>query len=231
MSTPNLEIPKDWTFKDKNVSDNFESHVRESLPWYDMVTGFVAHFARHYIPHQGLVYDIGASTGNIGRAIYDTLLSRHAHFVAIEESKEMALNYEGPDRLVIADALNYRFDPYDFAVCFLVIMFLPISKRHDFIERLIDNLNPGGALIIVDKTEAPKGYLGTTFSRLTMSQKVNSGIESNDIIKKELSLAGYQRPISKNLMKGFTKFFQAGEFSAWILVKNENQRSKNQDQQ
>lgn len=222
MNTQNLEIPKDWTFKDKNVSDNFDNHVRESLPWYDMVTGFVAHFARHYIPHGGLVYDIGASTGNIGKAIFDTLDSRKARFFAIEESREMALNYEGPQRLVIADALNYSFEPYDFATCFLVVMFLPISKRFNFIRKLKKNLNPGGALIIVDKTEAPKGYLGTTFSRLTMSQKVNSGIESNDIIKKELSLAGYQRPISKNLMKGFTKFFQAGEFSAWILVKNEN---------
>lgn len=222
MKTPKLEIPKNWTFKNKNVSDNFGNHVRESLPWYDMVTGFVAHFARHYIPHGGTVYDIGASTGNIGKAIFDTLHSRKARFYAIEESREMALNYEGPQQLVIANALNYRFEPYDFAVCFLVIMFLPISKRSEFIETLKNNLNPGGALIIVDKTEAPQGYLGTTFSRLTMIQKVNSGIQSNDIIKKELSLAGYQRPISKDLVEGFTKFFQAGEFSAWVMVKNEN---------
>ena len=216
----NLEIPESWTFKSKNVANNFNSHVRESLPWYDMVTGFVAHFARNYIPQNGTVYDVGASTGNIGNAIRQIILSRSAEFHAIEESREMANVYEGPQQLHVCNALNHNFKPYDFAVCFLTLMFIPSAKRSSFIEMLLSKMKSGGALIVVDKMQGQSGYLGTVFSRLTMKQKVDSGISTKQIIDKELSLSGYQRPVDDSLMQSqFVKFFQAGEFSGWISTK------------
>ena len=58
----NLKIPTDWTFKNANVAKHFDDHVREQLPFYDMATQAVEHIGRHYIPHGGLVYDIGRST-------------------------------------------------------------------------------------------------------------------------------------------------------------------------
>ena len=42
---------KDWTFR--GFSGQFDGHVREQLPWYDMATAAVAMIARHYIPHGG----------------------------------------------------------------------------------------------------------------------------------------------------------------------------------
>lgn len=215
-----FEIPKSWTFKSKNVATNFNSHVRESLPWYDMVTGFVVHFARNYIPESGVVYDIGASTGNIGKSIYNILHDRSAEFHAIEESKEMASVYEGPQKLHVCDALTHNFKPYDFAVCFLTLMFIPMSKRKSFLKMLVSKMKSGGALLVVDKTQGQDGYLGTVFSRLTMKQKLEAGIDSSQIIEKELSLSGYQRPIDHGLLgPEFVKFFQAGEFSGWIATK------------
>ena len=56
-----MDIPREWTFENTDVASGFDRHVREQLPWYDLVTGAVAHIARHYIPKDGLVYDIGAS--------------------------------------------------------------------------------------------------------------------------------------------------------------------------
>ncbi|WP_321900045.1 hypothetical protein, partial [Paraburkholderia heleia] len=47
------------------------AHVHEQLPWYDLATETVVHFARHYIPNGGRVYDIGCATGNVGRARAD----------------------------------------------------------------------------------------------------------------------------------------------------------------
>ena len=84
-----VQIPRDWTFKSVEIADAFDSHVREQLPWYDLTTGIITHVARHYIPQGGKVYDIGASTGNVGRAIADTLEARNATLYAIESSKEM----------------------------------------------------------------------------------------------------------------------------------------------
>jgi tRNA (cmo5U34)-methyltransferase len=105
-----LEIPKAWTFRSHAVAKHFDQHVREQLPWYDLATNAVAHFGRHYIPNGGRVYDIGASTGNIGLALKETLDQRQARFTAIEESQEMAERYQGPPELVVADAVGFDFE-------------------------------------------------------------------------------------------------------------------------
>ncbi|MGE3312443.1 MAG: class I SAM-dependent methyltransferase [Limisphaerales bacterium] len=213
-----LEIPKHWTFRNRDVARHFDRHVREQLPWYDIATQAVANFGRHFIPKGGQVYDIGASTGNIGLALHDTLIQRKAKFTAIEESQEMADRYEGPPQLVVADAVSYPYEPFDFAVAFLVFMFLPIANRGSFLRRLQGVTKPGGALVIVDKVQMPPGYVGTAFSRLTLQQKLAAGAEPAAILRKELSLAGYQRPLDTRVLpKSARTFFQVGEFTGWII--------------
>jgi tRNA (cmo5U34)-methyltransferase len=213
-----LEIPKHWTFRSRAVAKHFDQHVREQLPWYEIATGAVAHFGRHYIPNGGRVYDIGASTGNIGSALRETLAQRKAKFTAIEESPEMADNYAGPPELVVADAVSFAYEPFDFAVAFLVFMFLPVANRGSFLRRLQGLTKPGGALVILDKIQMPPGYVGTAFSRLTLQQKLAVGADPASILQKELSLAGYQRPFDKRLLpKTAREFFQVGEFVGWII--------------
>ena len=63
-----MQIPKNWTFENTSVAQNFDKHVREQLPFYDLATNAISHIARHYIQENKLVYDIGASTGNIGNS-------------------------------------------------------------------------------------------------------------------------------------------------------------------
>jgi len=213
-----LEIPQHWTFRSRAVAKHFDQHVREQLPWYDVATNAVAHFGRHYIPHGGRVYDIGASTGNVGNALRETLAQRKAKFTAIEESQEMADKYAGPPQLVVADAVSFAYEPFDFAVAFLVFMFLPVANRGSFLRRLQGLTKPGGALVILDKIQMPPGYVGTAFSRLTLQQKLAVGAEPAAILQKELSLAGYQRPLDTRLLpKTARVFFQVGEFVGWII--------------
>jgi len=213
-----LKIPKNWTFKHRSVAQGFNQHVRESLPWYDLATKSVAHFGRHYIPTCGTVYDIGASTGNIGIALRETLIQRKARFFAIEDSEEMASHYKGPDDLIVKDAASFDYEPFDFAVCFLVLMFIPVSAREKLLNTLHSLTNPGGAILVVDKVHVPEGYLGTAFTRLTMQQKIAVGASHEDILKKDMSLAGCQRPINKSrLPHGSESFFQIGEFMGWVI--------------
>jgi chemotaxis methyl-accepting protein methylase len=53
----------------------------------------------------------------------------------------------------MADAVGFEFEPFDFAVCFLVLMFLPVDTRGEFLRRLQALTKPGGALVIVDKVQ------------------------------------------------------------------------------
>lgn len=49
-----MKIPKVWNFDDQQVAENFDSHVRGQLPWYDLVSRAVGLIGSHYITEGGL---------------------------------------------------------------------------------------------------------------------------------------------------------------------------------
>ena len=213
-----MKIPNNWTFKSKEVAEGFDAHVREQLPWYSMLTRMVAHIGRHYIPESGIVYDIGASTGNIGNALRDTLEVRSAEFIPLDNSPDMLPLYTGPGDMIIADAVDYEYKKFDFAVCFLVVMFMPPEKRTAWLRGMRQKIKPGGCMVVVDKCVPFPGYLGTCMSRLALSEKYQAGVPSEQIIEKELSLAGVQRPLCFGTMPPDAKeVFRFGDFAAWVL--------------
>lgn len=215
-----MKIPERWTFKSDEVASNFDAHVRETLPWYDLVTEAVSLICRHYIPQGGTVYDIGASTGNIGNAIADTLVERSAKIIPIDDSLSMADCYRGPqpENIIVSDVCDVNFEEFDVAVFFLTIMFIQPHKRRDLIEKLRLKMRRGGCMVIVDKAEAGSGYASTVSWRMTLAGKVSSGIPSDQIVAKEMSLGGVQRPIMKDdLPSDAVEFFRFGDFAGWII--------------
>lgn len=217
-----LEIPKgDWTFKDANICRNFDQHVREQLPWYDLMTGAVAHIARHYIADKSIVYDLGCSTGNIGNAIREPLEKRSALLKAIDNSEEMRQFYNGPGEFICCDLKDFEPECFSVAVCFLSLMFLGKSDRLRLIERLKSKCNPDGIIIVVDKEEPSGGYLGLAISRIAIAAKAATGTDAKDIIAKELSLAGVQRPLAKSEIDG-KEIFRFGDFVGFAIEPNES---------
>lgn len=215
-----MKIPEQWTFQNASVAAGFDQHVREQLPWYDLATQLVAVIGRHYISHRSIVYDIGASTGNIGNALEQSIKHNRATLYAIEESREMAQQYKGPGILEIKNALEYSYQPHDLSIMFLVLMFIPYAKREAFLKRIYNLLNIGGAMIIMDKIEMPYGYSGSILRKMALAWKINAGVSADEILQKELSLSGYQRPITEKILPGEpVRFFQSGEFVGWLIEK------------
>jgi len=208
---------KDWTFEGKDVAGTFDAHVREQLPWYELATGAVAHIIRHYLPKNGTIYDIGASTGNIGRAIAPIIEKRNAKIIPVEVSREMAEVYAGPgkENLVVGDISDIQLEDFDVAVLFLTLMFIAPAARESVLQKLRGRRRTGGAIIVMDKVVAQDGYLGTIMARLTLAGKVASGVPANDIIAKELSLMGVQRPLRDEMRQG-REWFRFGEFVGWV---------------
>ena len=49
--------------------------------------------------------------------------------------------------------------------------------------------------------------------------KINNGVNPEDIIKKELSLNGVQRPLDKNeLPSNSIEVFRFGDFAGWVIT-------------
>jgi tRNA (cmo5U34)-methyltransferase len=216
-----VKVPDNWTFRDKDVAAGFDTHVREQLPWYDIATQAIATIGRHYIPEGGRVYDLGASTGNIGRALGETIEARRARLVSIEQSPQMAAKWIGPQpqNLIIDSIQNVTPRPYDLAVAFLVFMFLPPAEQIVEIERWRKAAKPTGALIVVERFLPPAGYMSIVTSRMTLAAKRDAGVPAEDIIDKELSLAGVQRPLSMRAVgMDATPFFRFGDFAGYVLT-------------
>jgi tRNA (cmo5U34)-methyltransferase len=218
-------IPEQWSFKNTSVAENFEKHVREQLPWYEMASNMIAHFGRHYLPDNGVMYDLGASTGNITKSLEAEIKSRNVTAISVDYSKEMAELWSGIGELIISDVRDLELMEYDFCVCFLLLMFLPISDQEKYLQHVLSKLKKGGALIIFEKVESVDGYLGTVLRRLTIAGKVSSGVNAEDIVAKEMSLAGQQRPLAynfiDNLCSGYTfeQIFRYGEFAGWVIIR------------
>jgi tRNA (cmo5U34)-methyltransferase len=167
------------------------------------------------------MYDIGASTGNIGKLLDESLTARKAKLISIETAAEMAEHFEAQGTLEIADCTTYDYQPFDVATIFLVLMFLTMEQRQNLVANLIAKCNKGGAIIIVDKIETKANYIGTINRRLTLAGKVATGVSPEQIIAKELSLAGIQRPLQANELPEIAEqFFRFGEFAGWIIEKH-----------
>jgi len=216
-----MEIPKNWTFEDKEVANAFDNHVRGQLPWYELASGIVSHVVRHYLPTNGVIYDIGASTGNIGRGIKPILDARSAELIEIEPAAEMhdTASYVG-HQLIKEDACKVNYQEFDVATLFLVLMFIGVEERKLLLDELYVNLKEGGALIVFDKCVPAGGYVSTILSRLTLAGKMASNVTPEDIIAKELSTSGVQRPIAVEELPGNPiEIFRFGDFAGWIIEK------------
>ncbi|AKI27361.1 hypothetical protein [Moraxella phage Mcat8] len=216
-----MQIPENglWTFKNDEIAKSFDSHVREQLPWYDLATGAVKNIIRHYLPHDGVLYDIGASTGNITRSLKAILHNRNAKAISIDNSENMCKQFNGYGEIINESAESYSYKEFDCAVLFLTLMFIKEKDRKPLIDRLFSKLKKGGCIIVFDKIEPKGGYLSIVNSRLALAEKLQMGVSHQEIIDKELSLSGIQRPIGSEIYGGYEIIFKYGDFIGFIIEK------------
>jgi len=217
-----MKIPNDWTFKNKDIAEGFDSHVKEQLPWYEMALELTQHLALSYLQNESVLIDLACSTGAVTRGLSASLKARNVTCLSIDNSSEMINSFNGYGDVLNGDITeNNTIIKFNVSVCFLGVMFTQPEKRYQLIDNLMDKCHLGGAIIIVDKIEGYNGYLGTVIGRMSIKNKISSGVSHEDILKKELSLNGIQRPTNESLYikKGFIKWFQVGEFAGFIYEK------------
>lgn len=218
-----MNIPEHWTFHSPEVANRFEEHVREQLPWYDMVADAVAYIVRNYLTQHQRVVDIGASTGNMINKLMPLLIEREAYVTAIEDSAPMIdvleERFKNHHNVTVehADVVTAQLDPAQVHIMFLTMMFIPVHLRATLITRLIANTRKGGVIIIVDKVADHSGYFATVIKRLGMHWKINQGAKLEDVAKKEMSLAGVQIPFDPAMIPDAKQFFRMGEFAGWVI--------------
>ena len=215
---------KDWTFNNKKIVEKFDDHVREQLPFYELISESIFFIVKNYLTENNIVIDIGSSTGNMIERLSDTLLQRNCKIIAIDKSEEMCKflvnKYKSPYFNVInGDITEIEIPDAQVYILNLTIMFIPVDKREKFINNIFKKLKKGGCIIIVDKICDYNGYLATVMKRLTWFWKLNNNACPKEILNKEMSLVGVQIPILDTDIINGKEFFRLGEFAGWVIEK------------
>jgi len=214
---------KSWTFNSDEITTKFDSHVREQLPWYDMVTETVAFITRNYLTPVNSVVDIGCSTGNMIDKLLPLVRDRDCDIVGFENSPSMYAHleekykYEQLVDIEHGDITQEHIPSAQVYILFLTLMFIPIEAREGLLNKLRMRCRKGGAIIVVDKINDHGGYFSTVLKRLTWHFKIIQGAKPEDIVKKEMELCGVQIPIDVNLVHDGKMFFRMGDFAGWVI--------------
>lgn len=219
MTEINLQQP--WTFKSSIVAQEFDDHVSKQLPWYGIVTEVVVEIARTFAAEKGVVYDLGAATGNISRALQPIVEPRECQMINVEPAEEMLSEWHGYGDVIRSRAQDVDFQPFDLAISFLTIAFVHPEDRATLLRRMIEKKRPGGAIILVEKfLDRGNPRLNT---RVGWRLKEVAGETPNEIYAKEQSINGMLRPLTEEEIiycEGVEQvdwFFQMGDFSGCVI--------------
>ena len=80
---------KYWSFKNNRVSKNFDSHVRKSVPFYDISHEITVNLSNFFSKKKSICYDIGCSTGTLLKKIKSKNIGKKVKLIGIDESKSM----------------------------------------------------------------------------------------------------------------------------------------------
>ena len=213
-----MKIPKEWTFKSKDIAKGFDHHVREQLPWYDIATFVCVHYIRALAREEAVIYDLGCSTGNLEVSCSEIIRDRDLCWVPVDNSWAMIEKYRGKTKPVHCPL--EKFSPAlsgGGAICFLSLMFLTKKDRGDLLRRLSASL---GWLIIFDKfIPEESDYLSVVGSKLSLAIKMAYGISAQEILDKELSLVGSQWPMQMSEIERYNprQIFKLGEFEGYVI--------------
>ncbi|WP_447553270.1 carboxy-S-adenosyl-L-methionine synthase CmoA [Vreelandella sp. EE22] len=235
FSTP-LDRVARFSF-DEQVVACFPDMIRRSVPGYGQILGMLSLIAQRHLRHGAHVFDLGCSLGASGLALAGALPANAFSYTGIdvspamvEKARQTFLN-ECPDHAMTViedDIRTLEYAPSGMIILNFTLQFLPPADRDALLARLYDALEPGGVLILSEKTVDPderdnawrvERYhdfkRANGYSDMEISQK-RTALEnvlipdSLDVLHQRLQTAGFPRSMT---------WFQYLNFASLIAFK------------
>jgi tRNA (cmo5U34)-methyltransferase len=200
-----------WNFGN-GVADSFVSHVRKSVPLYDMGHFMAAELASCFMMPGGCGYEIGVSTGELVRRLAShNARTASAHWVGIdcepemiEKASEACRSFDNIE-LVCDDIRKFEFERCDFVVDFLTTQFLTRWERRNLYGKVFKSLREGGAMFIYEKTLQTDGFMQDLVGLLYSRFKRFHGLTHEQIALKSESVYGVIKPETRKNVKNMLK--------------------------
>lgn len=186
-----------WEFTPEVVAE-FDHHVRQSVPFYDIIQDAVAELSDWLAPTGSVVVDLGVSTGETFKRITTRHPDRDYNLVGYDTSQPMltAAQVKVPgvdtycrpieDGLVHADAR--------LTLSLFTLQFLPPEARVHVLRNARVASQPDGAMLLAEKVREPDARWFEIGAELSWDRKADAGIDSGAIRSKARALRGVLRP-------------------------------------
>lgn len=185
------------------MADAFGSHVRASIPLYDLGHELACDLRSFFRRRGGNAYEIGCATGELLWCLAGSVPeSRRVLWVGIDLEPAMVARARErcADRanveVEVADARDHPFRASDFMVAFLTMHFVRRDERPALVRRLYEALTPGGALLLFEKVRSPDARLQDLVTALHTRFKRRQGLSAEEILNKVESLTGVIDPLT-----------------------------------
>jgi len=228
--------PETFRF-DQVVAEVFPDMIKRSVPGYNTIIEGIGKIAHKYIQKNSLVYDLGCSLGAATLSIREQVIDRSYQIVGLDNSEAMVNRclqhlqvYRSniPTEIVLADILEFKYQPCSFAVLNFTLQFLELKERTRLLEKIYQSLHPGGALILSEKILFDNELTNQTMVDLHHQFKKNNGYSDLEIAQKRAALERFLIPETQQVhlerlnQVGFSRaniWFQHYNFSSFLAVK------------
>jgi tRNA (cmo5U34)-methyltransferase len=190
-----------WSFE--NIADDFDDHVRKSVPLYDDGHDLVCKLSDFFLPPDATVVEIGTATGVMAKKFLDHNSRRSdISYIGIdcvesmlEKARERCI---GDERALFKndDIVTGSLDKSNMVISYYTMQFIHPRFRQDVYNNIYESLEWGGALVLFEKVRAPDARFQDIAAQLYVEFKLSQGFTDSEVIGKQRSLKGVQEPFS-----------------------------------
>lgn len=201
--------PSDFKFSSK-VAGVFDDMVNRSVPFYEEIQRMVAELAADHSTDGAKIYDLGCSTGTT-LVNMNMTVPGHIPFVGIDDSVDMlekcrqkmiALDMKRPYELLVADLnKDVPVENASVVILCLTLQFVRPMNRERLMKQVFEGLQPGGALILVEKILAEDSLFNRDFIKYYYDMKRRHQYSELEISQKREALENVLIPykLSENI--------------------------------
>ena len=215
---------------DERVANVFDNMIVRSIPVYEEVHNMLGGIIRHYFPGQGIIYDLGCSTGTTIVYLATELQqnNKRAKIIGVDNSGSMLKKCREKisiESFIQPTLLQQELDTISLQNCDLVIVnytlqFLKISSRLKLLREIHSKLNKRGTIFLSEKIKAHDEHIQRIMNNVHRDFKRENGYSELEISQKKESLEEVLIPLTPK--EQIDMMMEAGFRSSELIFRKYN---------
>lgn len=199
----------------QEVADVFDDMVSRSVPFYNEIHGLITDLAQKVVPNNGVVCDLGCSTGTTLVLLKQKLGKLNIDFkgIGVDNSAPMIekANAKAQGHSIknlefhVDDILTFEIPQSHLIIMNYTLQFISADARDQLLKKIFKSLLPGGMLILSEKICSPQGQIQSLITDLYYDFKRKNGYSELEISQKREALENVLVPITPEEQVGSLK--------------------------